>query len=84
MPLYFLLIIYLVLFSIWLIFSLLILGHLIKYGGPAPANIMVVFLYIVGSCAIIFLTYYFMSMINWQDIINIMPNASGPSYKNYY
>ncbi len=69
MPISFLLVPYGVGVFLWLIFSLLIMGHLIKYGSNHATKITLLVTYLAGAACIFFVTFYFASSITWNDAL---------------
>jgi len=56
---------YLLFVIVWLIFSLIAFYHMIKYGQINLITFFTTFIYIAGSIAILYLSYFYLSQIDW-------------------
>lgn len=73
MPISFLLIPYGIGLFFWLIFSLLIMGHLVKYGNNRATKVTLLFTYASGAGCILLITLFFAASIAWDDILFSFP-----------
>jgi hypothetical protein len=62
---------------IWLIFSLIALYHMMKYGQINFTTFITTFAYIAGSIIILFLSYNFLSQIDWSVGLTIFQGGTG-------
>jgi ABC-type maltose transport system permease subunit len=75
-PLIFLLYIYFAFLAIWTILSLVGLYHLLRFGGRMIGTFLIGLVYVSGSIIIIFLSYSYLSTIDWQTQITVFDNLS--------
>ncbi len=73
MPLSSLLFVYIVIVVAWIIFSILIIGHLIKYGGISAQTMPAIITFICGAMVIFAVSAYYISSIDWQVTIPLFP-----------
>lgn len=76
-PLIAFLFLYLLFVFIWLIFSLIALYHIIKYGQINFTTFLITFAYIAGSIIILFLSYEYLSRIDWSAGLTILQGGAG-------
>jgi len=62
---------------VWLIFSLIALYHMIKYGQINFTTFIVTFAYLAGSAMILFLSYEYLSRIDWSAGLTIFQGGVG-------
>ncbi|MFH1583291.1 MAG: hypothetical protein ABIB72_03155, partial [Candidatus Falkowbacteria bacterium] len=65
-PLIAFLFLYLLFIFIWLTFSFVGLFHMVKYGQINFTTFITTFFYIAGSIIILFLSYEYLSRIDWS------------------
>jgi len=65
-PLIAFLYLYLFFVLIWLIFSAIAFYHIIKYGQINFVSLLAVALYLAASAVILFLSYQFLSRVDWN------------------
>jgi len=68
---------YLLFVLVWLIFSIIALYHIIRYGEMNEACISVIIIYLAISAAIIYLSYQFISRIDWNVGLTISQGGAG-------
>jgi hypothetical protein len=76
-PLIAFLFLYLLFIFIWLIFSLIALYHMIKYGQINFMTFITTFAYLAGSAIILFLSYEYLSRIDWSVGLTIFQGGAG-------
>lgn len=76
-PLIGFLFLYLLFIFIWLIFSLIALYHIIRYGQINFTTFITTFIYIAGSAIILFLSYGYLSRIDWSVGLTIFQSGAG-------
>ncbi len=82
-PLIILLYIYFAFLLAWAILGLVGFYHLVRFGGRMFGTFFVGFIYVAGSIAIIFLSYSYLSEIDWStqvvlfDRITLFDNLNG-------
>lgn len=76
-PLIGFLFLYLLFVFVWLIFSLIALYHMIKYGQMNFTTFFTSFAYIAGSALILFLSYGYLSQIDWNVGLTIFQGGAG-------
>jgi len=76
-PLIAFLFLYLIFVFIWLIFSLVALFHMIRYGQINFTTFLTTFAYIAGSTIILFLSYNYLSRIDWGVGLTILQGGAG-------
>lgn len=76
-PLIGFLFLYLLFVFIWLIFSLIALYHVIRYGQINFTTFFAAFAYIAGSALILFLSYGYLNQIDWSVSLTILPGGAG-------
>lgn len=76
-PLIGFLFLYLLFVFVWLIFSLVALYHIIRYGQINFTTFFASFAYIVGSAMILFLSYGYLSQIDWSVGLTIFQGGAG-------
>jgi hypothetical protein len=65
---------YLIFLAVWAILSLIGLYHLIRFGSRMFGSYFIGLLFIIGSLAILFLTYLFLAPIDWQTQVSLFNN----------
>jgi len=65
-PLIAFLFLYLLFVVIWLIFSLIALFHIMRYGQVNFGTFLAAFIYLAGSAMILFLSYQYLIQIDWS------------------
>ena len=68
---------YLLFVLLWLVFSLVALYHMIKYGQINFTTFITTFAYIAGSIVILFLSYEYLSRIDWGAGLTIFQGGAG-------
>ncbi|MFA6306724.1 MAG: hypothetical protein WCV70_04210 [Patescibacteria group bacterium] len=76
-PLIAFLFLYLLFVFVWLIFSLIALFHMIKYGQINFTTFFITFTYIAGSIIILYLSYQYLSQIDWSVGLTILQGGAG-------
>lgn len=76
-PLIGFLFLYLLFVFIWLIFSLIALYHIIKYGQINFTTFLAALAYIAGSAIILFLSYGYLSQIDWNVSLTVFQGDAG-------
>jgi len=76
-PLIIFLYLYLLFVFIWLIFSLVALFHMIRYGQINFLTFISTFAYIGGSIMILSLSYNYLSQIDWNVGLTILQGGAG-------
>ncbi|MEI6597259.1 MAG: hypothetical protein WCL13_03595 [bacterium] len=75
-PLIGFLILYLLFVFVWLIFSLVALYHILRYGQINFTTFITTFVYIIGLAVILFLSYEYLSQIDWSVGLTIFQGGS--------
>jgi len=75
--LYFLLIIYSIFFVVWLIFSLVAIYHMLRFGFLDITTFFMTFIFIAVSAVILFYSSNFFSQIDWTLNVSMFESASG-------
>ncbi|MEK7558099.1 MAG: hypothetical protein AAB530_02730 [Patescibacteria group bacterium] len=70
-PLFFLLIIYLFFLAVWLIFSLIAIYHMIRFGSLNVTTFFTTFLYIAVAVIMLNVSYNFLIPIDWSINVSI-------------
>lgn len=68
-PLYIFYFIYLALVAVFLLFTFFNAYHLVKFGLPTLINIFILIFFLAVSLAIIYVSWEYISLINWQQMI---------------
>lgn len=68
---------YLLFVFIWLIFSLIALYHVIKYGQISFTTFLATFAYLAGSVLILYISYQSLGQINWNVGLTIFQGGAG-------
>ena len=76
-PLIVFLYLYLLFVFIWLIFSLVALYHMMRYGQVNLITFMATLAYIAGAAAILFFSYEYLSRIDWSVGLTIFQGGAG-------
>jgi len=80
-PLYIFLIIYLVFLFGWVIFSLVAIYHMLKFGFLNFTTFFIIFVYIIIAILLLATSYYFLNQIDWTlrfgIFDNLFDNSSG-------
>ncbi|OGF24327.1 hypothetical protein A3H09_01530 [Candidatus Falkowbacteria bacterium RIFCSPLOWO2_12_FULL_45_13] len=74
---------YLLFIVVWLIFSIIALYHIIRYGQINYISIMAVIIYLAGVAVIFSLSFVFLSQIDWTASLAILQGkvgVFGPDY----
>lgn len=69
-PLYIILIIYLVVIVIYLILSIVLLYHIFRFGYWDSSTRLMVFLYFAGSLVILISTGVYIASIDWSETVS--------------
>ena len=76
--------VYLFFVLVWLIFSLIGLYHLIRYGQIGFSSTLVTVIYMVIATWIFYQTYLYLSAVDWSlNLITIKGNLNIFGQKNY-
>lgn len=67
----FLLYIYYIFLFFWAILSLIGFYHLVRFGGRMFGSFFVGIVYIIGVVVILFLSYNYLSSIDWQTPVTV-------------
>lgn len=62
---------------VWLIFSLIALYHIIKYGQINFTTFIAAFAYLAGSAMILFFSYEYLSRIDWSVGLTVFQGGAG-------
>jgi len=62
---------------VWLIFSLVALFHMIRYGQINFVTFITTFTYIAGSVMILFFSYEYLNQIDWSVGLTIFQGGAG-------
>ena len=73
-PLYIFLIIYLVFLLGWIIFSLVAIYHMLKFGFLNFTTFFIIFVYIVVAGLLLAVSYNFLNKIDWNSQVSIFDN----------
>lgn len=76
-PLIGFLFLYLLFAFTWLIFSLIALYHMIKYGQINFATFLTTFIYLGGSALLLFSSYQYLSQIDWSVGLTFFQGGAG-------
>lgn len=68
---------YLFFVIVWLIFGLIALFHMIKYSQINFTTFFTTFIYIAGSIVILYLSYRYLSVIDWSVGLTIFQGGAG-------
>lgn len=79
-PLYIFYFIYLGLVAIFLLFTLFNIYHLIKFGYLSLNNIIIISFYIIVTILILLISWRYISQINWQENLELMPAINSNIY----
>jgi len=71
-PLYIFLFLYFAFLTLWLIFSLIAVYHILKFGFKNFITFFTTFIYISVSVIMLFGSYYYISQIDWNMNITIL------------
>lgn len=71
-PLYIFLFVYFLFLFGWVVFSLLAIYHMVKFGAVTFATFFSSFVYIAGSAALLFISYNFLSQIEWNMNVSFL------------
>lgn len=69
---------YLLFLFAWLIFSVIALYHIIKYGQIGFVSLMSIAVYLAVSAALLSLSYQFLSQIDWSVGLTIFQGGVNP------
>jgi ABC-type maltose transport system permease subunit len=75
-PLIAFLFLYLLFVVVWLIFGLVALYHIIRYGQVNFGTFLAAFIYIAGSIVILFFSYQYLSQIDWSVGLTILQGGT--------
>lgn len=70
-----LLYIYYAFLAVWSILSLIGLYHLLRFGGRMFGTYLIGLVYIAGVIVIVFMSYTYLSTIDWETPITVFSNA---------
>ena len=76
-PLIAFLFLYLLFVFVWLVFSLIALYHMIKYGQINFTTFITTFAYIAGAVVILSFSYDYLSRIDWGVGLTILQGGAG-------
>ena len=76
-PLIGFLFLYLLFVFVWLIFSLVALYHMMKYGQINFITFITTFAYLAGAAMILFFSYEYLSQIDWSVGLTIFQGGAG-------
>ena len=68
---------YLLFVLVWLVFSVIALYHIIRYGQIGFTSLAVTLIYILVSTAILFLSYQYLSQIDWEASLTVFQGGVG-------
>lgn len=68
--------IYLFFVLAFLLFSLFNLYHIIRFGWPTIFSTVFVIFYLVVAIAILAISWYYISQVDWKQVIDIQPQFS--------
>jgi len=71
-PLVAFLYLYLLFILLWLIFSIIALYHIIRYGQISFFSVMVTMAYLMATMAVLFLSYEYLSQIDWEVGLTVL------------
>jgi len=71
-PLIAFLYLYLLFILVWLIFTVIAFYHIIRYGQIGFISISVMLLYLVVTTAILYLSFQYLSRIDWQIGLTVL------------
>jgi hypothetical protein len=77
-PLVAFLYLYLLFVLVWLIFSLIALYHILRYGQISFTSFLAIFMYVAVSVILLFLAFEYLSQIDWSVNLTIFKIAPGP------
>lgn len=66
-----LLYLYFAFLAVWAILSLIGFYHLVRFGGRMFGTFFIGFIYLIGTIIIIYLSYSYLSAIDWQTEVTI-------------
>ena len=76
-PLIAFLYLYLLFLAVWLIFSLIALYHLLRFGHVNSATFFTAFFYLAGSVMLLFFSYQYLIPIDWSVGLTILQGGAG-------
>jgi len=76
-PLIAFLYLYLLFLAVWLIFSLIALYHLLRFGQVNFATFFAAFFYLAGSVMLLFFSYQYLSPIDWSVGLTVLQGGAG-------
>ena len=53
----------------WLVFSLVVMGHLIRYRAAEPGTWLIIIAYLLGSAVILTVIFALLFPLPWHDLI---------------
>jgi len=68
-PILFFLYLYLMLLSIFVVFSFFLVYHAWRFGVATKTNIFTILLYLAGSSIILILSYLYIIGVDWQQVL---------------
>jgi len=68
---------YLLFVFVWLIFSLVALYHIIRYGQINFVSFIVTFIYLAVAAVILNLSYQYLSQIDWSASLTVFQGGAG-------
>lgn len=73
-PLFYFLVIYLLFLAIWLIFSLIAVYHMMRFGFIDFVTFFATFFYVAGAIIMLNISYNFLIPIDWSINVSIFNN----------
>ena len=74
-PLSLLSVVYLILVGVFALYSFFNLYHLLRFGSPLAVTLGVSLLYLLGTVAILTVSWEFIRQIDWSQTIELIPTA---------
>jgi len=76
LPLYILLFVYILFLTVFSVFLLINLYHILMTGSVTIISFFVSFFIFFGTFLVLYLTWYFLQDVNWQQTLIDLSNAS--------
>lgn len=70
-PIFIILILYLIMAGVFVVFSLFLVYHALKFGVASVINVAALFIYVLVAMAIIISSYFYVTTIDWSQQIII-------------
>ncbi len=70
-PIFIILILYLMTAGFFAVFSLFLVYHALKFGVASAMNVVALFIYLAVATAIIIRSYFYITTIDWSQLIII-------------